>query len=465
MDRNGLEELTMMRNNSRKTNGFRFLVVCLLAFSANCFASRGNADDSTAGIGGSKPTQIAAGAQEEKKAVLELIRDGKSSEITDDRAEKFVTMMRAQFPYESLRPRLAYEPKSTKPQNIRLLSQVVTSDIVDYESKKGKGNRTDGEEVRPKSLELLHKETVRDFIARDGNGFGRTPPPSAVYLEITCYPPIPFDSISDASKNNNAGQPVKEDSFSGDFPSPYRSIEGEERRGSLAAHVANDKNKFAIEYPLMIPSRKFFDRLHRTTRDEFVSPSRSGHVKSVDQVSGFAPHRLDRRPNIEPWDHRSSILFRDILLEKPGRGIRGNLDIDKDDLDAFREIDRTAPTDAVWLLRSLELVSLLKHKSPVAYVSSYLPDMEKLANVETRSLHPFEKESLPRLEFDEDLVIAARTNEIRLLGSIRASASCLKCHEVETGTLLGAFSYHLTRAVPMKDRTSSQRGQGASHKP
>ena len=455
----------MTQNNSRKPLGFRFLSFCFLVISTNHFASRGNADDSTAGAGDSKPTQLAAGSQEEKKAVLAMIRDSKSSEITDDRAEKFVTMMRAQFPYESLRPRLPYDRKSTKPQSVRLLSQVVMSGLIDYESKKGKGNRTDGQEVRPKSLELLHKETVRDFIARDGNGFGRTPPPSAIYLELTCNPPIPFDSISAASKNNDAGMIVPEDKFSGDFPSPYRSIEGEERRGSLATAVANDKKKFAIEHPLMIPSRKFFDRLHQSTRDEFVSPSRSGHVLSVDQVSGFAPHRLDRRPKIEPWDYRSSILFRDIQIEKPGRGIRGNLEIDKEDLDALREIDRKAPTDAVWLLRSLELVSLLKHESPVAYVSSYLPDMEKLANVETRPLHPFEKASLPRLEFDEDLVIAARTNEIRLMGSIRASASCLKCHEVETGTLLGAFSYHLTRAVPMKDRTSPQRGQQIERKP
>jgi hypothetical protein len=455
----------MTQNNNRKAIGFHFLFVFFLANSTNYFASFGNTDDSTAGVGGTKPTKLPADSQEEKKAVLALIRDGKSSEITDDRAEKFVMMMRAQFPCESLRSRLAYEPKSTKPQSVRLLSQVVASDLIDYESKKGKGNRTDGQEVRPKSLELLHKETVRNFIARDGNGFGRTPPPSAIYLELECDPPIPFDSISDTSKNNPAGQLVKEESFAGDFPSPYRSIEGEERRGSLATAVANDKKKLAKEYPLMIPSRKFFDRLHRTTRDEFVAPSRSGQIVSVDQVSGFVPHRLDRRPKIEPWDHRSSILFRDIQLEKPGIGIRGNDKIDKKDLDAFREIDRTAPADAVWLLRSLELVSLLKHESPVAYISSYLPDMEKLANVETRSLHPFEKESLPRLEFDEDLVIAARTNEIRLLGSIRASASCLKCHEVELGTLLGAFSYHLTRAVPMKDRTLPQRGQQVERKP
>ncbi|MCY2982171.1 MAG: hypothetical protein NTY15_00865 [Planctomycetota bacterium] len=455
----------MTQNKNRKAMGFRFLFVCFVAISTNYFASRGNADDSTAGIGGTKSDQLSESSQEEKKATLDLIRNGKSSEITDDRAEKFVTMMRAQFPYESLRPRLAYETKLTKPQRVRKLSQVVVSDLIDYESKKGKGHRTSGEHVRPNSLELLHKETVRDFVARDGNGFGRTPPPSAIYLELTCNPPIPFDSVSDTSKTNTAGQLVKEDSFSGDFPSPYRSIEGDERRGSLAAHVANDIKRFAIEFPLMIPSRKFFDRLYQSTRDEFVSPRRSGHVMSVDQVSGFVPHRLDRRPQIEPWDYRSSILFRDMHLEKPGMGIRGNDKIDKEDLDAFREIDRTAPKDAVWLLRSLELVSLLQHDTPVAYVSSYLPDMEKLANVETRPLHSFEKESLPKLEFDEDLVIAARTNEIRLLGSIRASASCLKCHEVETGTLLGAFSYHLTRALPMKDRTSPQRGQQVERKP
>ena len=423
----------MMQNMSRKTIRSRFVFVCFLAISTNYLVSRGNTDDLNTGVGGSKPTPLAAISQEEKKAVLDLIRDGKSSEITDDRAEKFVTTMRDQFPYDSLRARLAYKPKSTRVQSGRNLSEAVASDLIDYESKKGKGHRTSGEHVRPNSLELLHKDTVRDFVARDGNGLGRTPPPSAIYLELTCNPPIPFDSISATARNNNAGQFVNENSFSLDFPSPYRSSDGEERRGSIGTHITNDKKKFAKEQPLMIPSRSFFDRLHRSTRDEFVAPGRSGHVISVDQVSGFEPHRLDRRPKIEPWDYRSSILFREIQIANPGIGIRGNDKIEKKDVDALREFDRIAPADAVWLLRSLELVSLLKHDSPVVYVSSYLPNMEKLANVETRPLQPFENASLPRLEFDEDLVIAARTNEIRLLGSIRASASCLKCHEVEIG--------------------------------
>ena len=83
--------------------------------------------------------------QDETKLILDLIRQGKSSEITDERAEKFVYAMRTRFPYESLRPRLAYEQKQVASQSVRRLNPVVEASLVDYEAKGGKGHRTDGE--------------------------------------------------------------------------------------------------------------------------------------------------------------------------------------------------------------------------------------------------------------------------------------------------------------------------------
>lgn len=386
--------------------------------------------------------------QDETKLILDLIRQAKSSEITDERAEKFVYAMRTRFAYESLRPRLAYEKKQVASQSARRLNPVVEASLVDYEAKGGKGHRTDGEHVRPSSLELLHKETVREFIARDGNGWRRTPPPSPIYLDLECSPPIPFDVTFANSPIQNSGQPVNPNAYSSDFPSAYRYSNGQERKGPIQASLAEDKKKFAQQYPLMIPSTAFFFRLHQRTRDEFVAPRRWGHVESVEQVSGFVPHRLDRRPKIEPWDYRSEILNRQ---HAPWNG-----KLEEHVAEEFRAVDRSPPPDAIWLLKSLELISLLKSNSPAVYVSAYLPDMDKLSNVETRSLHGFELESLKQLKIDEDLVIAAKTNEIRLLGSIRASESCLKCHAVERGTLLGAFSYQLVRAAHSTTTTSAQ---------
>lgn len=44
---------------------------------------------------------------------------------------------------------------------------------------------------------------------------------------------------------------------------------------------------------------------------------------------------------------------------------------------------------------------------------------------------------------------------IRVVGAMRATASCAKCHEVPVGTLLGAFSYTLIPATATAQRTLS----------
>ena len=89
------------------------------------------------------------------------------------------------------------------------------------------------------------------------------------------------------------------------------------------------------------------------------------------------------------------------------------------------------------------MVSLLRFAEPRAYVSEKLPELERLKHVPTRELTEFERTSLPRLYCDEDLVISEQSDRVLMLGSLRAAQGCLQCHEVERGTLLGAFSYEL----------------------
>ena len=91
----------------------------------------------------------------------------------------------------------------------------------------------------------------------------------------------------------------------------------------------------------------------------------------------------------------------------------------------------------------LELVSLLKHETPVAYVSKHLPQMDELRDAPTRPLDDFERHALDRLRSDEDLVIDDAPNRIRMVGSLRAGKDCMECHSVRRGELLGAFSYEL----------------------
>lgn len=110
---------------------------------------------------------------------------------------------------------------------------------------------------------------------------------------------------------------------------------------------------------------------------------------------------------------------------------------------------RAAPpveaNSARWDIQELQLVSLLKHQPPAAYSSQNLPRMEELKSAPTRPLDAFETAALGKLQESEDLVTREGAEEIRMLGSIRATSHCLECHRVERGALLGAFSYRLLR--------------------
>lgn len=142
---------------------------------------------------------------------------------------------------------------------------------------------------------------------------------------------------------------------------------------------------------------------------DFLNPMRFGFVRD-GKVAGFVSHRM---------------------AEELG-GVLG--------------VDDETPR---WHVERVELVSLLKFPKPAVYLSDELPNMERLASVPTRPLNDFEREALLKLRTDEDLVVRYSTNTIRMLGSLRAGKTCLECHSVQRGALLGAFSYELRRTVPL----------------
>jgi hypothetical protein len=103
------------------------------------------------------------------------------------------------------------------------------------------------------------------------------------------------------------------------------------------------------------------------------------------------------------------------------------------------------PSKRRWLVRKVELVSLLKHADACAYVSDSLPRMKDRRRAKTRPLTDFERKALTALQGGDDLISEATDSRIQLLGSLRAGRQCLDCHDVERGALLGAFSYELRR--------------------
>jgi hypothetical protein len=136
---------------------------------------------------------------------------------------------------------------------------------------------------------------------------------------------------------------------------------------------------------------------HEANVLNFANPYDFGYVRDSDHVAGFLPHEL--------------------LGEPAG----------------FRS----------WKIEKLELVSLLKFEEPAVYISNELPKMKDLKDAKTRPLDAFESQALTALRHGDDLQVQSNPDSIRMLGSIRALKQCIKCHSVERGDLLGAFSYQL----------------------
>jgi hypothetical protein len=106
---------------------------------------------------------------------------------------------------------------------------------------------------------------------------------------------------------------------------------------------------------------------------------------------------------------------------------------------------RKVPKTRAWQVRTLELVSLLMHDEPKVYVTKYLPSMEGVRNIPTRSLDLFETTGLAKLQAGEDLFARETPGGMRMVGAVRSVKQCLECHGGKRGDLLGAFSYRLAR--------------------
>ena len=99
-------------------------------------------------------------------------------------------------------------------------------------------------------------------------------------------------------------------------------------------------------------------------------------------------------------------------------------------------------------LKSLELISLRRFKTPRAYVLGQLPRMDKLSgdDVSTRELNQFEANAIKTLENHtgtegSDIVEKKTAEGMVMVGAVRAFNACLECHNAKRNELLGAFTY------------------------
>lgn len=142
-----------------------------------------------------------------------------------------------------------------------------------------------------------------------------------------------------------------------------------------------------------------FDLLHEESVLDFVNPAGFGLIEDRTRVLGFQEHGFSKVPD---------------------------------------------PADK-WTVGTIDLIGLLLHPEPMAYVSANLPRMDELRGAPTRPLDPFEAEGLGRLRGGDELFVRGSDKQVRMLGAVRATKQCLACHGGDRGDLLGAFSYTLRR--------------------
>ena len=116
-------------------------------------------------------------------------------------------------------------------------------------------------------------------------------------------------------------------------------------------------------------------------------------------------------------------------------------------------------------MKEMQLIGIAKHHSPVAFVledsraisphrpsgkDAEIPPMGNMKDYKTRPLTDDEKRAIATLKANgtQEVVVTGQglslsPAPVGVVGAIRATRSCLDCHDVKEGELLGAFSYTL----------------------
>ncbi len=335
--------------------------------------------------------------------------------------------IRERNPIESLSSRLDYEQRSTarrpamtEPANESVIgeSRAATAAPTNY------ARRLNAlEEVlaqgdwrwrsRSQALQIIHSSYVEQFI--DSPGFGLV---RGMWL-------VEPERFADATEPKVFRLPP------GEFFDPEGSPSDASAIDSVPPSAA----------PLVVTplAARQLESLHEVGVFDFINRRGWGYVEDRDHVAGFQPHQF-RTPPVVPARESVSTSPEDVFERRSM-------------LETFDRETDSHNTDQNWQVRKLQLVSLLKYDEPSVYVTNELPRMDRLVDVPVRLLDVFEQSALRSLESGEDVVSdSTDANRIRMLGAIRAAKQCLKCHSVERGELLGAFSYELQRTQPVREQ-------------
>ncbi|MBL8855005.1 MAG: hypothetical protein JNK57_13650 [Planctomycetaceae bacterium] len=183
--------------------------------------------------------------------------------------------------------------------------------------------------------------------------------------------------------------------------------------------------------------------VHDAQFERFVRSPGFGGMRMNPKIIRYNPKRMLAREGVSP-SFAHAFAYRDFF----DRSTLGLLTEDQKHYVGFKPHSMYNAPESVRLtqqfeLEKLELIGMLLHETPIVYVTNILPNMETIAAgvIPTRELTRFESRSLERLTSGETLVIDANSEVLRMVGALRAIDQCTDCHQVDSGQLLGAFSY------------------------
>ena len=337
-----------------------------------------------------------------EKRELDLLR---ARQITDPAERK---KLAESFPFESLKDRLAFDA----PGRVRVNKAFPTPELalgketffptapdptkvspaglatLQFEQHLRRENR----HARTWALADLHQLKVDEFIRSPGFGVERL-----VWMPSRT-PDVPPKDWSEADRGEEVKLPAEGTFFTAD----------KGKKGPTLPAVS------ALSY------------FHASTTHEFVTADSWGLVKKDKTAAGFKPHALAGHPD---QNVRTRLDRENPIKDKGGR------------VTGYPLVER-------WAVRKVELIGLLMHDSPVVYLNreGKLPTMDAVKDAGTRELTEFEATSLKDLAAGKEVVaVDATTNHVRMVGAIRLTDTCRKCHEGNRGDLLGAFTYDLVR--------------------
>jgi hypothetical protein len=200
-----------------------------------------------------------------------------------------------------------------------------------------------------------------------------------------------------------------------------------------------------VEKALNDPSSEL-RKLHKIAVDTFISKADFGRsrIPLPEELYKHVPkdwslEDLEKQPNVDAKEIERLHLISMMTFATPALAGKKTT-ADKGHVVANLKL----PSN--WRLHSLGLVGLLLHKQPVVYTTTNEVRMQDLARTKKRAIDFLEEAGLDDLRRGEDFYVREKDGELRMLGAIRATQQCMKCHDVERGHLLGAFSYTMTKA-------------------